>query len=181
MKLIVGLGNPGKEYEGTRHNVGFYVVDTFVGPNVEWKINSTKEFMYVWLETEGQKLEVIKPQTLMNKSGKAVKLALEKDAELIPKNILVVHDDWAFDVGEARIQQGKGANRHNGVQSIIDALGTNNFWRLRVGVGGQRRSEHDDPKEYVLSKFSKSEKKILDGTITATIVMQIKDWLQNEN
>lgn len=132
MKLVVGLGNPGKRYEQTRHNVGFMVIDELIGkltvsPHIEKKFASL-----VFYHHESQTC-LVRPQTFMNRSGEAVgsvvgfyKVPMDK--------LYVVHDDLDINLGEYKIQKGKGPKQHNGLQSIYAALGTKDFWHVRVGI-----------------------------------------------
>ncbi|MCA9397272.1 aminoacyl-tRNA hydrolase [candidate division WWE3 bacterium] len=179
MKLIVGLGNYGKEYVGTRHNVGFAVVDALVATlnASSWQMNRNETLLYSWL---GDSTEIIKPQTYMNKSGRAVKDVLSSHPELVSNDILVIHDDWSFELGEQVLQFGKGANRHNGVQHIIDTLGTRDFWRLRVGIGGDFDREKYTASDYVLDAFSSQEREKINYQITTKTIALIQKWLTGE-
>ena len=133
MKVIIGIGNPEPEYNETRHNVGKMVVD-LLG------------------ELEG--FSVVKSTGFMNETGAFVSKYLRKH-NLSPQDIVIVHDDWAFDVGKFKLQINRNHNNHNGVRSIMGALGTKTFWRLRVGIG--MNSSYAEPADYVLSKFSREE------------------------
>lgn len=165
--IIVGLGNPGQEYETTRHNVGFSVLDEVLGtfPGSTWK----KEFGVAWC-TIGQHL-LIKPQEHMNVSGQTVVTFLQKkNIAVQPENILVIHDDLDFPLGEVHEQANRSAGGHNGVQSLIDALGSQNFSRIRLGIGSNR--EFNIPAEaYVLQKFSKLEEQTIRPAITAVALL----------
>lgn len=148
--IIVGLGNPGHEYELTRHNVGFMVLDKMY--DGAWK----KERDVVWAKIGPHLL--IKPQAFMNQSGPAVRsfLGYKKVDLADPTTLLVVHDDVDFPLGEIHQQVNRSAGGHNGVQSMIDALGTQNFSRLRIGIGNNR--ELNIPAEaYVLQRLSDQE------------------------
>ncbi len=133
MKLIVGLGNPGEEYGLTRHNVGKMIVG-LIG------------------ELDGAKL--LQSTEYMNNSGAFVKKML-KSLDLAPADLVLVHDDLAFDIGDLRMQFGRGADSHKGVLSVMNAIGTNKFWRVRVGIGSV--PDCVDGSDYVLSKLSKKE------------------------
>ncbi len=117
VKLIIGLGNPGKEYEKTYHNVGILFTDYFKKCQVS-----------------GVKYQVLKSDVFMNQSGNFVKKTLKK-YRIKPEELLIVHDDSDIELGKYKISFGRGSAGHNGVQSIIDSLGTKNFWRLRIGIG----------------------------------------------
>lgn len=155
MYLIVGLGNPGKEYEGTRHNIGFDTVQKFADNNF---INLNKiKFNSVYGDgsINGEKVIIAKPQTYMNNSGVAVR-EIADFYKIDPKNIIVVFDDIDIDFGTIRIKQKGSAGSHNGMKSIIKHLGTKDFPRVKVGVGKKRHPEQDLA-DFVLSKFQKDE------------------------
>lgn len=164
--ILVGLGNPGKEYEGTRHNVGFMVVDELVKKldGTTWK----KEADVQWSKI-GEHF-IIKPQEFMNLSGHSLKSFLDyKHIDLSDTTqILIVHDDLDFPLGEIHQQLNRSAGGHNGVLSIIEALGTQNFSRLRIGIGNNR-DLNIPAEDYVLQKFSAEEKKIIDGAIDQAV------------
>ena len=157
MKVIVGLGNPGEKYAKNRHNVGFIILDKWVEDRgLQWKFE--KKFN-AEVASEGEVL-FVKPQTFMNSSGEAVSKILNF-YKIPPENLLVVHDDVDLQIGATKRQIGRGSAGHKGVESIIeDALGTPQFWRLRVGVG-----KSPDPKiitdDWVLMDLSEQEIKNL--------------------
>jgi len=161
MKIIVGLGNPGKKFEKTRHNLGFMVLDKFSRKNKFPKFKMQKEFLAEISEKKIGKEKIIlaKPQTFMNSSGNSVKL-LTRTFNLEPKNLFVIHDDLDIPFGKIKISFGRGSAGHRGVQSIIDEIGTRDFVRFRIGIG--RASNKED---FVLQKFSKKEEKILKEII----------------
>lgn len=151
MKLIVGLGNPGKEYEFNRHNVGFILLDKFAEKNDSKfqtfaKANS--------LTTQFNDFYMCKPQTFMNKSGDAV-LKMSKFYKIEPKDIIVVHDDLDLEFGVVKKHFGKNSAGHNGVEDIIQKLGTKDFWRVRIGIG--RPVTPKPTVDYVLGDFSSKE------------------------
>lgn len=158
MKLVVGLGNPGKEYTRTRHNVGWLILDRLAGEE-HWQTSTKANAAYLKTELDGAMVELLKPTTYMNNSGQAVAYAVKKHS-LAPADIIVVHDDKDIPLGESRVQKARGAAGHNGVQSIIDHLGTNNFWRIRVGVAPANRAISDTA-DFVLGKFTKEEQQQL--------------------
>ena len=138
MKLIVGLGNPSEKYIYTRHNIGFIILDMLADKlgvqfKKEDKFKSLTALIKVEPSTEGSTL-LVKPQTYMNLSGDSVRLVSDF-YKIEPKNILIIHDDIDFEVGQIKKQFGKSSAGHNGVQSVIDCLNTNEFYRLRVGIG----------------------------------------------
>lgn len=172
--IIIGLGNPGSEYDQTRHNVGFMVLDVVVEKNhgTPWK----KEGGVVWSKIGDHLL--IQPQEFMNLSGVSVKKFIDyKKIELPePNNLLVVHDDLDFPLGEMHQQINRSAGGHNGVLSMIETLGTQNFSRLRIGIGNNR-DQNIPAESYVLQKFSGDEKKIIN-TAVAHAVQLIETLIQ---
>lgn len=165
MKLIVGLGNPGKKYLNTRHNVGFVVVDKLVEQlrvaghefRENWKESKSGNLLYI---RAGNNIEIIKPQTFVNDSGESVMAVRRKHQNLEVEDIFVVHDDLDIRLGEFKIQKGKGPRGHNGLQSIYEKLGTKNFWHVRVGIEN-RGSDQVSGEDYVLEEFSSEEQAII--------------------
>ena len=158
--LIVGLGNPGEKYESTRHNIGFSFIDKFSeqinSPITDSKFNS----LYSNVNKDGKKLLLLKPQTYMNDSGVAVKKV--KDFFKISSNqTIVIYDDLDLQVGQIKIKDTGGSGGHNGVNSIIENIGNNNFIRIRIGIG--KPLEKSMTNKYVLSKFTKDESKIVNN------------------
>lgn len=157
IKLMVGLGNLGREYDQTRHNIGFEFIDTLAGSN---KFNNEVKFKSLTFTKDvgGKKLILIKPSTFMNSSGEAVVL-VSKYYNIEPHEILIVHDDLDLMLGSYKIQFAKGPKLHNGLLSIQNRLGTNKFWRLRIGVENRDSNEKQflAGHSYVLSKFKTSE------------------------
>lgn len=157
--MIVGLGNPGKEYEHTRHNVGFRAVELAAG-QLKTKIDRLKFKALTRLVTwNGQKLLLVEPQTYMNLSGAAVS-ALATYYKVKPERILVIFDDISLPVGKIRIRRDGSAGGHNGIKSLIQSLGTDRFPRIKVGVGAKPHPDYDLA-DWVLSKFSAQEEKAL--------------------
>ncbi len=155
MKLIVGLGNPGKDYQNTRHNVGFLVLDNYLKTS-DWK----EKFNALYHEERiaGEKVIFVKPLTYMNLSGDAVvKFVNYYDVNV--DDILVVHDDLDLPFSTYKLKKNSSAGGHNGIKSIINRLGTQAFARLKVGVSHDRSV---DTKDYVLGNFSKREKEQFD-------------------
>lgn len=150
MKLVVGLGNPGKEYEYTRHNVGFIIVDNYLKDS---KWIKDKDCMYQTINYCGQKVMFLKPLTYMNLSGNAV-ARIVKFYKIDPKDILVIHDDLDLNIGVYRLKKSSSAGGHNGIKSIIQMLNTNDFSRFKVGIGNNK---NQDTRNYVLNKLSTSE------------------------
>lgn len=160
--LIVGLGNPGKAYERTRHNLGFMVVDLLAS---EFQTQVKREecrSLVGRTEIEGQRTELVKPQTFMNLSGEAVSCFLKKPERGIER-LIVISDDLALPFGKIRLRRGGSHGGQNGLRSIIDCLGTNEFIRLRIGI----TPEHPvtNAKGFVLENFSKTESSELEDIL----------------
>lgn len=155
MWLIVGLGNPGKDYEKHRHNVGFMVVDAVAADNPALPLFKRK---YKGLVTEGQiagsKVILLKPETFMNLSGESVVKAAQF-YKIPPEKIIVFHDELDLSPAEVRVKQGGGNAGHNGLKSMQQHLGTPDFWRVRIGIG--RPAHKGQVSSYVLSNFSKED------------------------
>lgn len=150
MKLIVGLGNPGKEYKETRHNVGYMVVDNYLG-KVQWK-NKLESYFYE-TEINGEQVIFIKPTTYMNLSGIAVKKVL-KYYKINVDDILVIQDDLDMSIGTYKLKKNSSSGGHNGIKSIITELNTESFARLKIGIDKDSRIPVD---KYVLNKFTTTE------------------------
>ena len=157
IKLIVGLGNPGSEYENTRHNAGFIIIDDILK---EIKGNFNEKHIYsstlLTGKFRGQKLFLQKPLTFMNLSGKAVALLMRKE-KILPEEMLLIYDDTDLPLGKIRIKQRGSSGGHNGVESVIQEIKSNNFSRLRVGVNSEERKNQID---FVLSEFTVLEKEV---------------------
>lgn len=177
MQLIVGLGNPDPEYKITRHNAGFLVIDKLVidsETNTSFDKNANAE---VFKATVNKKRVLLaKPQTFMNNSGMAVR-ALMDFYKIKPADLIVIHDDKDIPLGETRIQTDRGPAGHNGIKSIIEHLGTQNFTRIRVGVAPADPSEIKDVGNFVLGKFTAAEQKILNDVIK-NVVKEIETLVQ---
>lgn len=157
MKLIVGLGNPGPNYAGTRHNVGFDVVDLLAA---RWNISIGVEKFHAWFgkgEIKSEPVALLKPTTLMNRSGRAV-LAAGRFYKLELDDWLVVSDDLALPLGRLRMRTGGSAGGHKGLRDIADRLGTENWCRLRIGIG----ESVGHASSYVTSRFTREENEIMD-------------------
>lgn len=155
VKMIVGLGNPGKEYEDTRHNIGFKVVDCFA-EKMQVRIEKHKDQALTGeLNLGGEKVLIVKPQTFMNLSGQAVG-GIARWHKINPADVLVVFDDLDLPVGRLRIRATGGAGGHNGLKSLIAHLQTEDFPRIRIGIG--RPPAGVDTADYVLSGFLPSER-----------------------
>jgi peptidyl-tRNA hydrolase, PTH1 family len=163
MQLIIGLGNPEKDYKNTRHNIGFEVINVF-SDNHNIPINKNNFKSHIGSGSiSGKKIMLVKPQTFMNLSGESVK-ALLTFYKLTPKDIIVVYDDIHLDIGKIRIKTKGSSGGQNGMKNIISHLGTDEFIRVRVGVGNKPTGY--DLSDYVLSKFKKDELSFVDDGIT---------------
>jgi peptidyl-tRNA hydrolase, PTH1 family len=162
---IIGLGNPGREYHNTRHNLGRLVVEKFSQElGSKFKNDSQIEALHSFPEYEGRRIHLILPETYMNESGRAVGKFLHYYKE-IPSNIVVVVDDMALPFETMRLRESGSAGGHNGLKSIERTLGTREYPRLRLGIG---RALYD-ARDYVLSCFSKEEQEALDGQISRAV------------
>lgn len=154
MFLIVGLGNPGKEYQKTRHNAGFMMLDA-IAKEYDFPVFKLSK-KYASLVSEGilgrAKVVLAKPQTFMNNSGVAIK-SLTKNYKLQTKNLVVVHDDIDISLGKVKISKGSGSAGHKGVDSIIQSLGTKDFTRIRIGIQPST-GKPENVEDFVLQKFS---------------------------
>ncbi len=178
MKLFIGLGNPGKDYEKTRHNAGFLAIDAL--QTLDFRLRTSATFdkrsnaEISVLEMNGEKVLLVKPQTFMNESGKSVR-ALIDFYKLSAHDIIVVHDDKDIPLGEYRIQKNRGAAGHNGIISVINHLGTKDFVRIRIGVGPKEKGI-EKIVDYVLERFSGTELKELQEVLT-TIATELPQLL----
>jgi len=165
MKLIVGLGNPGKEYVNTRHNIGFMVIDNFAKyHNVsidKLKFNGS----YAEIFINGEKVLLLKPLSYMNLSGEVVKKYVDYFGISLD-DILVISDDLALDVAVIRLRLFGSCGGHNGLRNIEDMLGSNRYKRFRIGIAN---NNNIDTKDYVLGKFSDSEKMKLNEILPKTV------------
>ena len=163
MKIIVGLGNPGIPYRMTRHNIGFQVVERLAKINhIPIRIKRFKSLYGTgWIDS--QQVVLVKPMTFMNRSGEAVKKAADFFC-LRMEDLVVVHDDLDLPVGRLRFKERGGDGGHQGVRSIIERMGENNFLRLKVGIG--RPPQGMDPAGYVLETFDKVELSHLDQILS---------------
>lgn len=161
MKLVIGLGNPGKEYEKTRHNIGFMCVDNYVD-NILWKEKFNALYQEKILNNE--KVLFIKPLTYMNLSGQAVRSFVDY-FKVEAADILVIQDDLDLSVGQIRLKTNSSAGGHNGIKSIINELGTDNFARLKIGISHNNKY---DTKDYVLGKFSDEENKLIQEAVNSS-------------
>lgn len=165
-QLIVGLGNPGAKYDRTRHNIGFDVVD-FLAQS--WHISLTDQKKFHGLFGEGLapsgKMRLLKPQTYMNNSGQAMRAVVDW-YKLPPESVLVIYDDMDLPIGKIRMRLSGSAGGHNGMKSAIAHLGTQNFPRLRIGIGSARVEKGEkDTVSHVLGKFAPNEAAIMTEVV----------------
>lgn len=163
IKLIVGLGNPGCEYEETRHNAGFWWVDEFARANrLSFKLDNKFHGLAAKGQVHGQELYLLKPQTFMNASGRGVG-ALAQFYKITPEQILVVHDELDLPPGSAKLKLGGGHGGHNGLKDIIAHLGSRDFWRLRIGIG--HPGDRAEVVDFVLNAPRREERELIDTAV----------------
>ncbi len=176
MKLVIGLGNPGEKYGGTRHNVGFEMVEGLLEKVSNSQVTSNKQIpnskfqVNKRFEAEIARIGDVlltKPQTFMNESGRSVRKVMDF-YKIVSEDLWVIHDDLDIRLGEYKIQQGVGPKVHNGVNDIEEKLGETGFWRVRIGVDS-RTSREIPGDEYVLNKFRLEEQKTLDEVIISVV------------
>jgi len=167
IRLIVGLGNPGPEYEQTRHNAGFWLVDNLantlpqcrLAPDTRYKALATKASI------AGNDVWLLEPQTYMNRSGQSVG-ALARFFKIAPDEILVAHDELDLPPGTAKLKKGGSSGGHNGLKDIAAALGTQDYWRLRIGIGHPRTLSLAQPViDFVLHRPRREEQLLIDEAI----------------
>lgn len=165
--LIVGLGNPGQEYEKTRHNAGAWLIEQLAEQNSE-TLRVEKKFhsQFAKIKILGQEVCLLLPTTFMNNSGQAV-IAAAKFYKFAPEAIIVAHDDLDLPVGTVKLKQGGGHGGHNGLRDIINHLGSNNFIRIRMGIGHPGHRDH--VLDYVLGQPSQSDRKAITAAIDDVI------------
>jgi PTH1 family peptidyl-tRNA hydrolase len=171
MKLIAGLGNYGPEYERTRHNYGFMVIDEIQKKHnfPEFKLEKQHDAL---ISKKGEVL-LVKPQTYMNESGKAIK-SIATYYKIDLKDIIIIHDDAETNLGEIKEVEGRSAAGHNGVRSIIDELKTNEFKRIKLGINSDDSSFKNKPLEdVVLKNFSKAEEIVAVGVVEKVVELVI--------
>jgi PTH1 family peptidyl-tRNA hydrolase len=167
VKLIVGLGNPGTEYQFTPHNIGFLAIDVLADQFAVDIKNRQCRALTARTEIGTEQVLLAKPETFMNLSGIAVRELVKKN-ELTPEtDLIVIHDELDFSLGTVRLQRRRNSAGHNGVESIIGALGTNDFLRVRLGVAPERKVE--DGISYLLSPMKKGPLKIVDEMLGTTL------------
>jgi peptidyl-tRNA hydrolase, PTH1 family len=167
IRLIVGLGNPGPEYEQTRHNAGFWLVDNLADSAMtrESRFNALAAKMRI----AGQEVWLLEPQTFMNRSGQSVG-TLTRFYKIAPDDVLVVHDELDLPPGTAKIKKGGSSGGHNGLKDITAALGTQDYWRLRIGIGHPRNANSQQAvADYVLHRPRKEEQALINNAIARSL------------
>ena len=176
MKVVVGLGNPGPEYERTRHNVGWWVVDHLADV---WRFDGWKKDGQSRVATGsvgGQRVRLVKPLTYMNLSGGVLKPYLRREGWSYLRDLLVIVDEVALPTGSFRVRAGGSAGGHNGLKSVEGALGSQEYARLRIGVGPEDPSRRGDLSDYVLGDFGKREEKVVRENFD-TLTQLVETWL----
>ncbi|WP_028101604.1 aminoacyl-tRNA hydrolase [Pseudoduganella violaceinigra] len=167
IRLIVGLGNPGADYEQTRHNAGFWLVDNLANslPNARLQREAGFNAMVAKTIIGGNQLWLLEPQTYMNRSGQSVG-AIARFYKIQPEEVLVVHDELDLPPGAAKLKKGGSSGGHNGLKDITAALGTQDYWRLRIGIGHPRTLNLNQPvADFVLHRPRREEQLLIDEAI----------------
>lgn len=173
IKLIVGLGNPGPEYELTRHNAGFWWVDNLANSLPGCRLQRENRFHALLAKSAlaGQELLLLEPQTFMNRSGLAVG-QVARFFKIAPDQVLVVHDELDLPPGTAKLKKGGSSGGHNGLKDITIALGTQDYWRLRLGIGHPRTlSLQQGVADFVLHRPRKEEQQLIEQAIERSLAM----------
>jgi PTH1 family peptidyl-tRNA hydrolase len=171
IRLIVGLGNPGPEYEQTRHNAGFWLVDKLAVSHVRGALSREPRYNALVAKTviAGQETWLLEPQTYMNRSGQSVG-ALARFYKIAADEILVVHDELDLPPGTAKIKKGGSSGGHNGLKDVTAALGTQDYWRLRIGIGHPRINGLQQAViDFVLHRPRKEEQPLIDEAIAKSL------------
>jgi len=192
MKIIVGLGNPGKEYKNTRHNAGWLAVDKIVqnskfkmqNCNLKLKINRKANAEVAEVEYKEEKILLVKPQTFMNESGLSIKKIIQFNnltIEQLNNSLWIIHDDLDLELGEIKIVKDRGAGGHHGVESVINHLKSQDFVRFRVGIRTRKKEECIlSGKDYVLGEFRGEQKIIFEKAIekcTEAVIFSLENGI----
>ncbi len=162
VKAVIGLGNPGNRYRSTRHNAGFLLLDALtVRHHLRMKAGKGE---YMIALSDDEATAYVKPLTYMNKSGTAARDLL-RHYDIMPEDMLILHDDLDLSLGKMKFKDGGSAGTHNGLRSVIYALGSDAFPRLKIGIDIEGRRENWSPEDFVLSRFSPLEEKVLEEII----------------
>jgi PTH1 family peptidyl-tRNA hydrolase len=171
VKLVVGLGNPGKKYEATRHNAGFWWVGRLAGTaRADFRREARFHGEVAWVTAPAGEIGLLKPDTYMNRSGLAV-AAFAGFYKLDAAQVLVVHDELDLPPGTARLKKGGGTSGHNGLNDIAEHLGTKDFWRLRIGIGHPRNQAASEQEvlDYVLHKPGAADRAAIDEAVSRSL------------
>ncbi|RQO34827.1 aminoacyl-tRNA hydrolase [Herminiimonas sp. KBW02] len=171
IRLIVGLGNPGQEYEQTRHNAGFWLVDQLARNTPRCNLSRESKYNALAAKTviAGQEVWLLEPQTFMNRSGQSVG-ALARFYKILPDEVLVAHDELDLPPGVAKLKKGGSSGGHNGLKDITAALGTQDYWRLRIGIGHPRTLNLQQAVvDFVLHRPRKEEQPLIDEAIAKSL------------
>lgn len=179
MKLILGLGNPGRQYERTRHNVGWWILDHLADV---WRFDGWKrdgETLVSNATLDGKRVRLLKPLTYMNLSGAVLRPYLRRETWSASNDLLVILDDVALPVGKIRMRAKGSAGGHNGLKSIEAAIGNRDYARLRIGVGppAERRALYDDLSDFVLAPFARDERETIMSVIPR-VESAVDSWLR---
>ncbi|MCA3153814.1 MAG: aminoacyl-tRNA hydrolase [Burkholderiales bacterium] len=175
LKLIVGLGNPGRDYEDTRHNAGFWFVDRLAREfGVSLRLDKAYQALTAKIVVQGQTVWLMQPQTYMNRSGVSV-AGLATFYKIAPAEILVAHDELDFPPGVIKLKYGGSHAGHNGLKDIAARLGSLDFWRLRVGIGHPRSLNlQQDVADFVLHRASREQQALIDQALDKALLVQDK-------
>lgn len=179
MKVIIGLGNPGKKYEQTRHNAGFLALDFYMKGLETISCHSKFKSEICELHKGSTKIFFIKPQTFMNASGEAVKELVNFYNLNIENDLFVLQDEIDLPFGTIRLSKNSSAAGHNGVKDIIEKLGTQNFSRIRIGVESRPEDSQIETENFVLQNFSAEELKIFTKEVCPKINLEIEKFIDN--
>jgi len=172
MKLIVGLGNPGKKYDRTKHNMGFMTIDRLMDEYGQTQTKKDFEAEYCKFKVEGETVFLVKPLTFMNESGRAVNFLMGY-FQIKPEELMVIQDDLDMPIGKVRLRTKGSAGGHNGIKSIISSIGTKDFDRIKIGI------QHPDKQtvvNWVLTPFTKDQAPVALSGIDQAVDM-VKDWV----
>ncbi len=169
MKLVVGLGNPGKEYENTRHNIGFYMIDQYLASKGFTQYKTKFNGLYFDMMIKNEKVIFLKPQSYMNLSGEVVRKYIDF-YQIQLQDILVISDDLDLNIGNFKLKEKGSSGGHNGLKNIELHLGNQNYKRLKIGIANDK---HMDTKDYVLGRFDHKELEIYDQL--SKLITQILD------
>ncbi|MQS76131.1 aminoacyl-tRNA hydrolase [Companilactobacillus halodurans] len=172
MKLIVGLGNPGKKYDRTKHNMGFMTIDKLMDEYGQTQMKKDFEAQYCKFKVAGETVFLVKPLTFMNESGRAVNFLMGY-YQIKPSELMVIQDDLDMQIGKVRLRTKGSAGGHNGIKSIISSIGTKDFNRIKIGI---QHPDRQSVVNWVLTPFSKDQAPVALSGIDQAVDM-VKDWV----